>query len=495
MAKNEALATGFRWIEPVRRRWRWYVMVSGLLAIVATLNWVNDGEHVGAAAKPDQATAEPKDKKFPFFPSAQTTADGKKVLLTDYPKNSSCTGCHKKIGHEWEDSMHALAMKDPIFLALYKVGHKETKGFTDKLCAGCHSSPMVVAGHSAPHELDKLDEPVHEGVSCVVCHSITSSHLGLTNTFPANGSFVTDPKGAIMGPHHDRPCHKKGRATVKNDLLTKSEFCANCHGAVHPLNGFVIEKTYEEWRGSIYAAKGIQCQDCHMQPVDLAIQTAQSLKKVPNPGRVTKNGEMRDHVYSHSFVGANAVVPKLLGAEAQAQLAEKLLKSAASLEMFLPERAAPGSMVQLRIKVNNETAGHNLPTSLVEVRQMWLDVQATDAAGKVLFRSGAVDAKGEVDADAVMFHAIAVDAQGKPTVKPWEMVRFSYYHTVPPRGYTLERYAFHVPATAKAPIQVKAILRYRSFPQHLAQELLGKDAPTVPIVDMTSLEKKVELRP
>ncbi len=174
-------------------------------------------------------------------------------------------------------------------------------------------------------------------------------------------------------------------------------------------------------------------------------------------------------------------------------MAEKMLQNAASLELLMAERTSPGSVVQLRVKVNNETAGHNLPTSLVEVRQMWLDIQVVDADGNELFRTGAVNQSGDIDEDAVMFHAIAADAQGQPTVKPWEMTRFLYFHTVPPKGYTLERFAFLVPSGSKGPIKVTATLRYRSFPQSLANLLLGNDAPVVPIVDMTSAEKVIEM--
>ena len=117
--------------------------------------------------------------------------------------------------------------------------------------------------------------------------------------------------------------------------------------------------------------------------------------------------------------------------------------------------------VQLRVKVNNETAGHNLPTSLVEVRQMWLDVRVTDEQGVELFRSGAVDDQGDIDKDAVMFHGVAVDAEGNPTVLPWEMTRFTYFHTIPPKGHTIERYAFAVPPRAKGPFKATATLRYR----------------------------------
>jgi hypothetical protein len=441
------------------------------------------------------ATDRPSEVQFPFSPSAQTVPGGKPVSLDSYLSNEVCMRCHQEIGNQWRGSMHSQAMKDPIFLALYRLGHQETKGLTNRLCAGCHSSPLVVSGHGAPDEVDKLPLPVAEGVSCVVCHSIRESHLPAPDALPANGSFVTDPQGPIVGTHDDRPCQQSGRETIKSELHTKSEFCANCHGVVHPLNGFVIEKTYEEWRSSIYAAKGIQCQDCHMQPVELAVATARTLQKVPNPAQVSQRSPQRDHVYHHTFVGGNYLVTKLLGSTQHAEMAEQMLKHAASLELQLPDHIEPGRLVNLRVKVNNETAGHNLPTSLVEVRQMWLDVQVVNAAGAELYRCGAVDAQGNIDSDAVMFHAIAVNEDGQPTVKPWEMTRFTYFHTVPPKGHTLERFAFLVPARTPGPVQVRATLRYRLCPQELANALLGKDAPTIPIVDMASAVKTVELRP
>jgi len=47
----------------------------------------------------------------------------------------------------------------------------------------------------------------------------------------------------------------------------------------------------------------------------------------------------------------------------------------------------------------NIRAGHNLPTSLTNVRQMWLEVTAKDEAGKVLFSSGAVSPDGALPDD------------------------------------------------------------------------------------------------
>ncbi|MFV1965491.1 MAG: multiheme c-type cytochrome [Pirellulaceae bacterium] len=433
-------------------------------------------------------------EKRPFFPSNQTTPSGKTVPLEHYAKNSDCLRCHGEIGKQWKGSMHAGAIADPVFLALYRMGSEQTNGLTDKLCAGCHSSPAVISGHSAPDDVLKLGEPASEGVSCVVCHSVTGVNLPSPDQTPSNAGFVTDPGGPISAARALRTCALEGRDTVKIELLGKSEFCATCHGVVHPLNGFVIERTYDEWRTSIYAAKGIQCQDCHMQPLDKAIQTAKTLKRVPNPGRVTDTGPPRSHTYTHEFIGANAVVTGLMGNQEHSAMSEKLLQSAASIELSLAETPKKGRTVQLRVKVNNETAGHNLPTSLVEVRQMWLDVQVTDADGQELFRSGAIDENGDIDKDAVMYHGVAVDADGKPTVLPWAMERFVYFHTIPPKGYVLERYAFAVPRGAREPFAAKATLRYRSFPQSVANLLLGDGAPTVPVIDMTSAELKLKLR-
>jgi len=434
------------------------------------------------------------DEKTPFFPSNQTTPSGKTVPLEHYAKNSDCMQCHPDIGRQWKGSMHAAALKDPVFQALYKLGSEQTNGLTDKLCAGCHSSPAVLSGHSTPDDVLKLSEPASEGVSCVVCHSITATNLASPDQAPSNASFVSDPGGDISAARAIRPCAQPDRETAHTDLLGKSEFCATCHGVVHPLNGFVIERTYEEWRSSVYAAKGIQCQDCHMAPVEKAIETARTLKRTPNPGRVTGTGPPRSQTYTHEFIGGNAVVTSLLGNQEHAEMSEKLLKSAASIELSLADVGKKSRIAQLRVKVNNETAGHNLPTSLVEVRQMWLDVQVTDAEGQEVFRSGEVNKEGEIDKDAVMYHGIAVDADGKPTVLPWAMERFTYFHTIPPKGYALERYAFAVPRGAKTPLVVKATLRYRSFPQAVANLLLGEGAPTIPIIDMTSAEMKLQLR-
>jgi len=219
---------------------------------------------------------------------------------------------------------------------------------------------------------------------------------------------------------------------------------------------------------------------------------AKTMKKPQNPGQPSTVGPKRDNMFTHEFVGANFTVPALLGAKGHAGMAEKRLKSAAELELIAPKNTKAGSMVTLGIKVTNVGAGHNLPTSLTEVRQLWLDVKVTDAGGKQIFRSGEVNEKGDLGQEARIFCAYAVDKDGKHTVKPWEIVRFEYVKTIPPKGSSLEAYSFLVPADARLPLDIKAVLRYRSYPQSVANLLLGKDAPVLPIVDMAEKSAKME---
>ena len=151
------------------------------------------------------------------------------------------------------------------------------------------------------------------------------------------------------------------------------------------------------------------------------------------------------------------------------------------------------SGVTVKVKVSNVGAGHNLPTSLTEVRQMWLDVSVKDASGVEIYRSGALDSDGNIDQEAVIFNAHAMTGEGHHTVKPWEIARFEYNHTIPPKGSATEKYSFQIPSQAKGPLTIEVLLRYRSYPQSVANMLLGDEAPVLPLVDMAKQEIVIEL--
>ncbi len=445
------------------------------------------------AAVPSHAASANKDE-FPFFPSLINTATGKPVKPSDFEEPVICSGCHTDIFKQWKGSMHSTAFIDPVFQALWKIGEKETEGFTRELCGGCHAGIGVVSHDISFKDGEFQASPiVKEGVHCDLCHTIKESTFLETPTYePQNASFIIEPGEVKRGPYKDSvsPHHE----TAYSQLHTESKFCANCHNVFHPVSNFHIERTYDEWKFSIYAQKGIQCQHCHMMPVEKAIEAAKTLTPPTNPGQPCIMGPKRDNMFTHEFVGANFTVPAMLGHKKHAGIAEKRLKSAAELSLSAPESIENGTLLTLKVKVTNVAAGHNLPTSLTEVRQMWLDVQVTDANGTEIYRSGNLDASGTIINDPRIFNAHAVDTEGKHTVKPWEIARFEYNKTIPPKGSATESFVSLVPDNAPGPLSVKAVLRYRSYPQKLADKLLGKDAPTLPVVDMVQAEATVTVK-
>ena len=135
--------------------------------------------------------------------------------------------------------------------------------------------------------------------------------------------------------------------------------------------------------------------DCHMVPVSTAIRVANEMKPAKElenseiGGFAGVGGPLRKVVHDHGFVGGNAVITSLLnGEENQKNKKEAIrrLQSAASINVSVIHQDGP--LHKLVIRVNNDRAGHNLPTSLVNVRELWLEIVVTDDQGRELMRSG-----------------------------------------------------------------------------------------------------------
>lgn len=429
--------------------------------------------------------------KYPFFPSLLNTRTGGPVSSSEYEDPGQCRMCHRNIYNQWSGSMHSNAFVDPVFQALWRIGEKETKGEVRNLCAGCHS-PIGTVGEEVSFDQGEgrfhASEIAEKGIQCDFCHTVVESTWKDTPTAePQNGSLLLDPGDIKRGPYRDSD--SPGHDTAFSELHTSAEFCGSCHHVFHPVTNFPIERTYDEWKRSVYARAGIVCQDCHMMPVSNAARVARTLEKPVNPGKASPLGPERDTVYTHEFVGANFTVPALLGSETHSRIARARLESAAELNIHLPEKALTGQLVRFKVEVFNVGAGHNLPTSLTEVREMWLDVTVLNPEGGVIFRSGALDDNGGIDPEANIFNVTAVDKNGRATHKPWEISHFTRVRLIPPKGSDTSVYTFLLPDNIKkGELGIKAVLRYRSFPQALADELLGEGTVKVPVVDMVTSE-------
>ncbi len=163
-------------------------------------------------------------------------------------------------------------------------------------------------------------------------------------------------------------------------------------------------------------------------------------------------------------------------------------------------------LAELKVRVHNKRAGHNLPTSLTNIRQIWLEMTVKDQNGKVIMTTGTVGKDGELPAEARLFNSDGMGDGFHFQVDPWKVISFSRHETIPPKGYKDVYYGMSAPQ-ATGPLSVEVKLRYRQAEQKIAHALLAAvptdidlaatygltSMPDLPVVDM--VEKTVSVPP
>ncbi|RMF89052.1 MAG: hypothetical protein D6733_07235, partial [Methanobacteriota archaeon] len=364
-----------------------------------------------------------------------------------------CEGCHGNYEEyapydTWGGSMMSFAAMDPLFLALNAIANRDLEGVVEvgDYCLRCHAPAPWLEGRSEPVDGSNLTEQDLEiGVSCDFCHRMVDP---LTNegrelsrpdtTVHGNAQYVVTPVYERRGPYDDA---EAPHPTSYSEFHTKSEICGTCHDIYNPVYDLEtpVETTYSEWKYSAYAEEGVECQDCHMQPVK---------------GYAAYSGtaKLRDNVYKHELVGGSSWMPDVLlwmrdkgyvsfdeerveALQRTKVLAVEMLRSAARLDV----EASGG---RLKIKVTN-LAGHKLPTGYPEGRRMWLNVRFYDAQGNLIKESGAYDdGTGELahDPELKIYHAEPgmKDVEGYPDGPSFHFALNNHIYfdnRIPPRGF------------------------------------------------------------
>ncbi|NIR43529.1 MAG: hypothetical protein GWM93_10450, partial [Gemmatimonadetes bacterium] len=179
-----------------------------------------------------------------------------------YWPSSQCRSCHASIFEQQLQSMHARSFTNPVFQAQYfgellpKVESNPRLRRDARGCIACHAPVNYIlkkGNVTTPQDVD----PEMSGVTCDFCHTVE----GYRHESPGNGNYISAPGDQKLGPFYYGPALSWHRRY--SELHTKSEFCAICHNQVNR-HGLEIKATFTEWRDSVYQAKGIECQDCHM---------------------------------------------------------------------------------------------------------------------------------------------------------------------------------------------------------------------------------------
>lgn len=367
----------------------------------------------------------------------------------------------------WAGSMMANATRDPLFFAALDVANHDVPGVGD-YCLRCHTPRGWFDGHVVkPGFSPGPNDPVKGAAGCLLngaydsADDINSDYGGVTCHYchrlmpqgPNGEPAYTDNANAwvddVPCPTGGGPCRRgpydytDGTSPPPHEWQysayhTQSAICATCHNVSSPdtdagplktlkLNdgtdtaqSFPVERTFNEWQNSQFSQAPEQtCQACHMPQSEDPDATA----------CVFRTNNRTGNLAVHAFVGGNTWMPGIIkgqysdgiynngGVDRAASYdqtiawARELLGTAATLattiQTYTPPTAAAGAMA-VSVKVVNQS-GHKLPTGYAEGRRMWLNLQVKDAAGALVFESGAYDdatAHLSVDSQARVYEVL-----------------------------------------------------------------------------------------
>jgi tetratricopeptide (TPR) repeat protein/nitrate/TMAO reductase-like tetraheme cytochrome c subunit len=471
----------------------------------------------------------------PFWPSSAKTDVGGTIPSNFFMDSKLCGECHKDIYEQWNSSTHHFASFNNQFYRKSIEQMQELSGTKgSKWCAGCHDHAVFFNGRFDKPMKDQIDTPeAQTGLGCMSCHSIvhvegTMGNGGFTIEYPPLHDLASSRNRYIrlmdtfltyLNPEPHR------RAFLKPFMKSSSEFCSSCH-KVHldvPVNNYRWIRgfnDYDNWQASgvsgegarsfYYPAQSATCSDCHMP-----------LTASHDPGH--RNGK----IHNHRFAAANMAVAYANRDEEQMKATEKFLKSgfitvdifAASpvesngpLEMkrragdaqqamstfAVGEEAEqtgqvvlrdvgkvsapidqarttikPGDSVRVDVVVRTRKIGHFFPGGTVDSFDVWLELEARDASGRLIYLSGAVEenGRGPVEKGAHFYRSYSLDGDGNMIDKrnAWQARSVLYVRLIPPGAADVAHYRVRVPKDAKGPISLRARLNYRKFSHYYTQ--------------------------
>jgi len=428
--------------------------------------------------------------KGPFGFSLVSTTSGSEASVHDFLPDRRCALCHERQVQETKGTMHSVSHRDSLYRRFAELAREEVGDEYYAYCSGCHAPAGVAGGLIPDFAEEDLPDVVTDGVTCEVCHRVA----GLTGADgpwgePGNASIVLEDRSMTKYGPGEIEALNRFHTGAERDFYTRSEYCASCHTVIHPLNGLRLEHTYDEWKRSVYAEKGIQCQDCHMRSVEDATLVARTLEPPAKEQDLWASGGKPRPISRHYFVGGNVDAHALGGGEAQGEMALARLKSAATIAVEPSEPGEDGARA-FDVVVTNVGAGHSLPTSLTDLREVWVHVRVTSADGTLLLESGQLDEKGELPPGVIRYGTTLLDEKGEVTHKPWEAVVLGRKRLIPAKGSLRDR--VEVASAETGALEVEVRLLYRTAPPHVIAKVMGEDAYTPRIIEMARVVARLE---
>jgi tetratricopeptide (TPR) repeat protein len=466
-----------------------------------------------------------------FFPSSVQTRDGKNIPAKYFMQSQACERCHRDVYKQWYSSAHHFSSFNNQWYRKSIEYMQDVAGVkSSKWCAGCHDPALLFSGmFDTPIRQIENTPAAQAGLSCMMCHSIVEvkSTMGQGDfvlEYPKLHELAASENPVVRAVHdfmvkvNPEP-HR--RVFLKPFMREQTaEFCSGCHKvhldvAVNRYRWIRGFNEYDNWQASgvsgqgarsfYYPANSKSCADCHMP-------------MIPSKDEGTVDGL----VHSHRFPGANTAVPTANGDAEQLAASTKFLQDkqvsvdifgiapakmgAAEIKGNFPHggqelsttfavgeeaeatgpRGAEGNAkaitaplgrvdaavrrgddVNVEVVVRTRNVGHFFPGGTVDAFEVWLELQATDEKGQVIFWSGRVgdDGKGQVDEGAHFYRSRQIDGHGNVINKrnAWSTRAVVYVHLIPPGAADTVHYRLHIPENSGDRITLHANVNYRKF--------------------------------
>ncbi|HEV2688145.1 MAG TPA: tetratricopeptide repeat protein, partial [Bryobacteraceae bacterium] len=373
------------------------------------------------------------------------------------------------------------------------------------------------------------------GLGCMSCHSIvhvdsSMGNGGLTIAYPPLHELASSKNPYIKAMDHFLTYlnPEPHRNTFMKPFMRQdsAEFCSTCH-KVHldvPVNNYRWQRgfnDYDNWQASgvsgqgarsfYYPAKSMACVDCHMPEVksndpgnkgglihshrfpaaNMAVAYAnRDAEQMREEEKFLTSGFITVDIFAASPVdnspsplemrrrtnaGPQLMSTFAIGEEAEQQgpvLIREVGKVAAPIDAA-GVKFQPGSTVRLDTVVRTRKIGHFFPGGTVDSFDTWLEVQARDANGRIIFWNGRVedDGRGPVEPGAHFYRSYLLDAEGNEINKrnAFQARSVLYVRLIPPGAADVAHYLLRIPKDAVGPISVSAKLNYRKFSHYYTQ--------------------------
>ena len=457
----------------------------------------------------------------PFAPSFARTASGGLIPPAVLAGSDSCgtSGCHDEVHREWLPSAHRFSAMNPPFQAVQKRFAGDRGAAETRYCAGCHDPISLFAGAKDIHALDLSTPGMQEGISCIVCHTI--SHVDQRG----NADYVLTPPARYLGEGASgvakrisdfliRAYPRQHLADYDRNVLRTPEFCGACHKQFIPeaLNRFgasPAQNQFDEWRKShwhdaTHPDKSLSCRDCHMRLVqgstDPGAGEGGDLRRSPDDGAHRHHGTIATNLFmpqvlalpererhvglTEAWIRGETVIPEIAHLWPNGPVA--------AVELDAPEAAVAGEILEFAVSIRNRKAGHNFVTGPLDFLRAWLHVTVTDTDGAKLAEWGGIDPEtreimdepGVIhqagrprDAGTLVLESIPMDEAGLPLREHelWRKAGAAATRTVFAR-YT-DRQVYRVPLApgVRGPVRIHAELNFRRY----RQEFLNLVLPTL----------------